>query len=219
DAEEWQYGGDEKNMHIYDVQSGVLKSLSVKAFSPGDPELSPNGDRVAFANEDLNPDTAGLYLINADGTDEHRLVEGAIFSPKWHPDGGRLFFEQADLKVDPETGFRHIYSYDLASRVITLLTPADQSSYWFVLSPDGRSLTYISEQEGAIRLSVVDTDGGAPVELTRGSGIGTENIWSPDSQYLAYFESGAIYIMDSQGRGQVQVYNDPNGADLIAWLP
>jgi hypothetical protein len=219
-SDEWNEFGDvnKNTIHIYDVQTGALKKLSVKATQPGDPVLSPIGDRVAFANQTYNLDTEGLYLINADGTGEQRLIEGAIFNPQWHPDGTRLIFEQADLSVDPATGFRHIYSVDLGSGVVTLLTPANQSSFWFILSPDGRSLTYISE-EGVTKLSVVGTDGGTPVLLTQGSGIGTANIWSPDSQYLAYFESGAIYIMDSQGRGQVQVYNDLEGLDLIAWLP
>jgi Tol biopolymer transport system component len=57
------------------------------------------------------------------------------------------------------------------------------------------------------------------VELTRGSGIGIVNIWSPDSQYLAYTESGDIYIMDYQGRGQVRVFHDLDLDGLIAWLP
>jgi Tol biopolymer transport system component len=76
----------------------------------------------------------------------------------------------------------------------------------------------MSEEAMGLELSVVGTDGGTPVELTSGSGIGTANIWSPDSQYLAYFESGALHIMDSLGRGQVQVYDEFEG-DLIAWLP
>lgn len=207
--------GDKNTMHIYDVQSGTLKKLSVKATQPGFPVLSPNGDRVAFANETFNPETEGLYFINADGTDEHLLVAGPIFNPQWHPDGARLIFEQADANVDPATSPRHIYSYAIGSGAVTLLTPAEQDSYWFVLSPDGRSLTYISGD----RLFVVDTDGGVPVLLIRGSHIGTANIWSSDSQYLAYFETGAITIMDSQGRGKVQVFNDLEGLDLIAWMP
>jgi Tol biopolymer transport system component len=219
-SDEWnEFGGGNKNsMHIYDVQTSALKKLPVKAAQPGDPVLSPNGDRVAFANETYNPDTGGLYLINADGTGEQRLVAGAIFSPKWHPDGTRLIFEQVDVNEDPMTGPRHIYSVDLGSGAITLLTPADESSYWFVLSPDGKSLTYISE-EGVIKLFVVSTDGGTPVLLAQGSGIGTDNIWSPDSQYLGYFESGGFYIMDSQGGGQVQVFQDLQIDDVVAWLP
>ena len=105
-SDEWSEFGDvnKNTIHIYDVQSGALKKLSVKAAQPGDPVLSPNGDRVAFANETYNPDTEGLYLINADGTGEQRLVEGAIFNPQWHPDGTRLIFEQVDVNVDPMTG-------------------------------------------------------------------------------------------------------------------
>ena len=83
-SDEWSEFGDvnKNTIHIYDVQTGALKKLSVKAAQPGDPDLSPNGDRVAFANVTYNPDTEGLYLINADGTGEQRLVAGAIFSPQ-----------------------------------------------------------------------------------------------------------------------------------------
>jgi Tol biopolymer transport system component len=219
-SNEWNEFGDVNNntIHIYDVQSGALKKLSVKAAQPGGPVLSPNGDRVAFANETYNPDTEGLYLINADGTGEQRLVAGAIFSPQWHPDGTRLIFEQVDVNEDPMTGPRHIYSYDLGSGVVTLLTPADQSSFWFVLSPDGRSLTYISEGGFDYKIFVVGTEGGGtPVLLTRGHG--TNIVWSPDSQYVAYPTEHLLYIIDSQGRGQAQVFPELELFGLIAWLP
>ena len=145
-------------------------------------------------------------------------LQGQYTTPSGIRTGTRLIFEQADANGDPATSPRHIYSVDIGSGAVTLLTPADESSYWFVLSPDGKSLTYISEK-GVIKLFVVSTEGGAPVLLAQGSGIGTVNIWSPDSQYLAYFESGALYITDSQGRGQAQVFRDLEIAELIAWLP
>ena len=188
-SDEWnEFGDANKNtIHIYDVQTGALKKLTVKAAQPGDAVLSPNGDRVAFANETYNPDTEGLYLINADGTGEQRLIEGAIFSPQWHPDGTRLIFEQVDVNQDPMTGPRHIYSVDIGSGVVTLLTPADQKSYWFVLSPDGRSMTYISGE----RLFVVGTEeeGTAVVHLGGGS---IDVVWSPDSQYVAHSTEGLV---------------------------
>jgi Tol biopolymer transport system component len=217
-ADEWsEFPKGNKNMHVYDIQSGTLKKLTVKAAQPGVPVLSPNGDRVAFANETYNPDTEGLYLINADGTGEQRLIEGAIFSPQWHPDGTRLIFEQVDVNDDPMTGPRHIYSVDIGSGVVTLLTPADQSSFWFTLSPDGRSLTYISEGSFDYGINVVGTEGGTPVLLTRGQG--TNIVWSPDSQYVAYSTAGLYYILDIQGRGQAQIFPELELFGLVAWLP
>jgi TolB protein len=58
-----------------------------------DPAFSPDGKQIAFARwSNINP---GLFVINADGTNE-RLIFGSpkIRSPRWSPDGKLIAFTQ-----------------------------------------------------------------------------------------------------------------------------
>ena len=69
-----------------------------KLTSGFEPVLSPDGTQVAFTRFSV---PAGLYLINADGSNE-RLVFGANRprSPSWTPDGSAVVVEYSPRSVD-----------------------------------------------------------------------------------------------------------------------
>ena len=79
-------GGD---IYIVNADGTGLRKLTTGL----DPALSPDGTKVAFARWEGIP--RGLFVINADGTDE-RLGYGwdrtGLKSPTWSPDGKRLAF-------------------------------------------------------------------------------------------------------------------------------
>lgn len=55
-----------------------------------DPAWSPDGTRIAFTRWN---EPAGLYVANADGSNEVRVFDGQQFlSPRWSPDGKRIVF-------------------------------------------------------------------------------------------------------------------------------
>jgi Tol biopolymer transport system component len=147
-----------------------------------------------------------MYSINADGSDQHLLVEGAIDWIAWHPDRRRVLFAE----FSPKTG---IYSYDIASGAITSISPVGQRALRPSLSPDGSLLAY--ESNG---IYVISTEGGKAEQLT-GGGL-SEWLWSPDSRYLAYTGETQILVMDTLGNGRVAVSpNTLRAIELIGWLP
>ena len=79
-------GGD---IYIVNADGTGLRKLTTGL----DPVLSPDGKKVAFARWEGIP--RGLFVINADGSDE-RLVYGwdrtGLKSPTWSPDSRRLAF-------------------------------------------------------------------------------------------------------------------------------
>lgn len=44
-----------------------------------EPAWSPDGKMIVFSRSD------GLFIINADGTNMHRITQGPHFQPAWRP--------------------------------------------------------------------------------------------------------------------------------------
>lgn len=66
-----------------------------------DPSWSPDGTQIAFTRW---YEPVGLYVINADGTNEARVWNGQRFqSPRWNPDGKRIAFTQPKGQIDDIT--------------------------------------------------------------------------------------------------------------------
>jgi dipeptidyl aminopeptidase/acylaminoacyl peptidase len=66
-----------------------------------DPSWSPDGKQIAFTRW---YEPVGLYVINADGTNETRVWNGQRFqSPRWNPDGKRIAFTQPKGRIDDIT--------------------------------------------------------------------------------------------------------------------
>lgn len=68
------------------------------------------------------------------------------------------------IESSPETG---VFSYDLSTGAVTLITATSDSAARLDISPDGQLLAY--DDKG---LLVVSPDGGSPVRLTDGWAIG-----------------------------------------------
>lgn len=82
------WGGD---IYLYDLAAGTLRHLT----GGFDPAISPDGTQVAFTR---GGGEHGLYLINADGSNERLIFSGRelLRSPKWSPDGRYIVFERGD---------------------------------------------------------------------------------------------------------------------------
>jgi Tol biopolymer transport system component len=204
-AQDWQVRSNERDHKIYlsEVDSGTARTVTIQAMQPATAALSPDGTQIAFS---VLAESPGMYSINADGSDQHLLVEGAIDWIAWHPDRQRVLFAE----FSPKTG---IYSYDIASGAITSISPVGQRALRPSLSPDGSLLAY--ESNG---IYVISTEGGKAEQLT-GGGL-SEWLWSPDSRYLAYTGETQILVMDTLGNGRVAVSpNTLRAIELIGWLP
>ena len=63
---------------------------------PTDPQISPDGKRIAYVRRFADPMTdkrySNLWIINSDGTDHRPLTTGnrSDSSPRWSPDGKML---------------------------------------------------------------------------------------------------------------------------------
>jgi TolB protein len=55
------------------------------------PNWSPDGTKIAFVRG--QGDSVNIWVMNADGTDVHRLTaSGKDYDPSWSPDGRQIVF-------------------------------------------------------------------------------------------------------------------------------
>ena len=183
---------------------------------PSDPQLSPDGERVAFTVTTPTRDTDGyessIWEVRADGSaPPRRLTHGRLdSSPRWSPDGTHLAFLRSRGAGDPP----QIYVLPLDGGDARRLTRRPAGAGVPVWSPDGSLLAFaaavIPEVDGGEPLSVerlgYKADGvglirgathlfvarrsdGDLTQLTFGPHSAAGPVWSPDGDRLAYSAS------------------------------
>src|SRR6266702_1644934 len=115
----------------------------------GDPQISPDGSRVAFVwvavnEKKLGYDTAIWTVSTADKEPPHRLTNGPHdSSPEWSPDGKFLVFMRATEKdgkpEPPQLAMLSMNGGD--AWTFTDLTKGAGPPRW---SPDGRTIAFTS---------------------------------------------------------------------------
>jgi Tol biopolymer transport system component len=150
--------------HIADLGSvGVdgrgFRRLTRTGFYEGEPDWSPNGRTIAFAGD------AGVYVMDADGSDARVLVRGAAV-PEWAPDGRRLLVG----------GQAHWLVVDVATGRATRLPEPPGPFAWADWSPDGERIVFASRRAKAwtahdpLQVWVMNADGTDPHPITRSFG-------------------------------------------------
>ncbi len=99
DAEyEWR----DSDIYSVNVDTGAIKQLTTRKGPDGNPQISPDGKRVAYTGFDWSKNSwqdSKLYVMNIDGTD-HRMVSAAWDrSPQsltWKEDGNGIYFTAQD---------------------------------------------------------------------------------------------------------------------------
>jgi dipeptidyl aminopeptidase/acylaminoacyl peptidase len=107
----------------------------------GDPQLSPDGKRVAFTIGDVNKEAnrivTQIYLISIDGGEPKQITSGDRSSsqPRWSPDGKRIAFVTG--------GQTWTMNADGSDRKqVTTISTGASGPVW---SPDGKMIAFSSE--------------------------------------------------------------------------
>jgi Tol biopolymer transport system component len=214
--------GSRYHLHLINPDGTGETELTFGTGEEITPAWSPNRELIAFAgslNSKMSTVAADIYTIRPDGTGLARLTHGPANDedPSWSPDGSRIVFTSSDRSTG-RTRIR-IANVD-GSKTAQLPEPPkrciDREPAW---SPDGVTIAFARQcLNGSSRLFLIHVDGTGlrPLE-----GFGRTPAWSPNGSKLAYTgwgrEGPAIYLVNADGSGKVQLTTDGSGDPV--WSP
>lgn len=161
------------------------------------PAWSADGSRIAFVSD--RDGRMDIWVMNWDGSDQHRITSGDSSSsdshPTWSPDGGKIAFSSS------RSGSWSLWVVDLGDGSLMQLTSGwGVSPAW---SPNGSRIAY----DGGGEIRVVDASGGNDHQVTFCvcTGPAGSPAWSPDGSWI-YF---GRYDEDWQATNVRQLYIMP----------
>ena len=225
----WYLPGE---IHVMNSDGSGDLSLGRGAF----PNWSPDGTKIAFSNGAFSG--GGIYVMNADGSDNHRINPtgpGFDLQPAWSPAGDKLAFVHESCPSDPAICFTALETINADGTGLTEIVPIDKQPQLPVWSPDGTKIamevcasggTGIGFCDDTSSVATVNPDGfgyteilPSPGELISWSGPD----WSPDGRKLVVRGSPDAstpygdYIVNPDGSGPTRT-NGPAGLNPM-WSP
>ena len=159
---------------IWNVNSEQIeRSFKIKGVNAlKNPAWSPGGNRLAFSGTDGGK--SDLYVLDLKSSEVRQLTNDryADLQPTWSPDGETLAFvtDRAETNLDLLAASKNmdLGLIDVNSREITMREPfGDALHHNPQFSPDGRSLYFISDQDGFKDIYRLERDDGDLHRVTR----------------------------------------------------
>jgi TolB protein len=183
----------------HDITPGLHDHNSI------DPARSPDGRWIVFASEPAGTRNGALWLVRADGTDLHELVNapGEEENASWSPDGKSIVFDSY-----PANGPDHLYIVGASGSGLRRITPDGLDAWGPAWSP--RNVIAFSNGSGSDTSDIytMRPDGSHLARLTSApAGVSLGQVsFSPDGREIVYTRYSAtfsfLYTMTVAGTDQ-----------------
>jgi Tol biopolymer transport system component len=154
------------DIYTMSVDGSNLRRLTTTLGYDGGPFFSPDGKQIVYrayhpqtaadsleyrsllARRLVRPTHMDLWLMNADGSDQHQVTHlpGASFAPYFHPDGRRIIF--SSNYQSPESRDFDLYLVNADGTGLERITTAPGFDAFPMFSPDGKHLVWGSNRHG-----------------------------------------------------------------------
>jgi TolB protein len=209
-------------------------ATDIRGSRPHKPVHSPDGQEIVFVHAPSRDSAEQLWIMAADGTNPHVLVEDFDGNePAWSPDGQQIAFAS-----DPGPGNGDIYVVERDGTELRQLTSDERDDHTPVWSPDGQQIAVMAfAGVGPIQeLHVMAADGSNVRKLATNPQPFDNNrpVWSPDGGQIAFLVSEPndrtqVWAMNADGSNLRMLTDDPRLDDIhqdewpgppsIAWSP
>jgi WD40 repeat protein len=183
-------------------------------------QLSPDGTTIAYVDGN-----GYVHSVGVDGTNEQVLTGAGNTNDgdaqnhlSWSPDGAQIAYAS--------TGNIYVMSADGIDQRQLTDAPGGLGDYYPAWSPDGATIAYwegspTGEDGGPSdsEIYTIPASGGGATRLTNNVVSNIEPAWSPDGTQIAYWDGGALLIMQADGSNKHSVYGHEGGAWAPSWSP
>jgi Tol biopolymer transport system component len=190
-------------------------------------------ERIIFARVFPQPGQIGLFIANADGSNERPLLGNheMDYDAVWSPDAASIVF------TSERNGSADLYRAKPDGTGIERLTDSPAYDDQAAFSPDGSQLAFITTRAGGVaNVWTLNLSTKAARAVTTGPGGDYRPAWSPDGRWIA-FSSGRnsdlpfahgrwehlqladLYIVHPDGSGLTRLSEHGNFCGSPKWTP
>lgn len=220
----------DRRLYSQALAGGQARAITPQFGAYASPALSPDGGWIAYAHSYEHVD--GLALVDADGElFPRKLAYGTDFvmQPAWHPAGGRIAFVAWNHPQMPWNGteLRLIQlavdatGVPYADDIVTLAGDRGTAIFQPEFSPDGRYLSYVSDESGWGQIVLYDLEKQTRRQLTSDQADHATPAWVQGMRTTSWAaDSKSLYMLENR-RGFISLRRqalDSDASEVVTEL-
>jgi len=207
------------SIYVQYLKTGERRRVSARAGVNQAPAWSPDGTKLALtlSTRDGNLD---VYLLDLTSQALTRITDdpGIDTEPQWSKDGQSLYFT-SDRAGGPQIYKVGIQPGDHPRR----LTFQGNYNARPRLSPDESQLAFVTQEDGAYRIAVMDLKGRGDVQVLTKGRFDVSPSYAPNGAMIIYASRdkgrGVLALVSADGRVQERLVSSEGEVQEPAWSP
>jgi len=207
------------SVYVQALKTGERRRVSARAGVNQAPAWSPDGKKLALtlSTRDGNLD---VYVLDLDTQALTRITDdpGIDTEPQWSKDGQNLYFT-SDRAGGPQIYRVGIQPGDHPRR----LTFQGNYNARPRLSPDESELAFVTQEDGAYRIALMDLKGRGEVQVLSKGRFDVSPSFAPNGAMIIYASRdrgrGVLALVSSDGRVQERLVASEGEVQEPAWSP